>query len=73
MKPEQCIMIGDRVETDIAGGKAAKLAATIWISFDSSYQTLPSKDNCPDFIINNVLELKQILAELTVDNLNTIS
>lgn len=65
MKPEQCIIIGDRVETDIEGGKNANIAATIWIHFDPSYQKLPDENNCPDFIVTNVMGLKQILSQLT--------
>lgn len=64
VKPEQCIIIGDRVETDIEGGKKANLAATIWIRFDPSYQRLPDENNCPDFIVDNVMGLKQILSQL---------
>lgn len=65
VKPDQCLIIGDRVETDIAGGKNARLGATVWINFDSSYQTLPNENNYPDFTLHNVMELKNVLEELT--------
>lgn len=65
MKPEHCIIVGDRVETDILGGKNANFAATFWINNESGYQTSPTAENHPDFIINHVLDLKQIFAKLT--------
>ncbi|XP_065214358.1 N-acylneuraminate-9-phosphatase [Planococcus citri] len=65
VKPEQCVIIGDRIETDIEGGKNASLAATIWIHHtNDSYQLLPGENNCPDFVINKVTELKEILCQL---------
>lgn len=66
VKPEQCIIVGDRIETDIEGGKNANLCATIWIHHtnDDSYQLLPGENNCPDFVVNKVIELKEILCQL---------
>lgn len=73
VKPDQCLIVGDRVETDIEGGKKAGLGATVWVNFDSSYQTLPNENNYPDFIINNILELKNVLSNITPKNWGQIS
>ena len=73
VKPEQCIIIGDRLETDIIGGKNANFLATIWVKYDSDYQMNPTVETCPDFIISHVLEMKQIIAQLTDGNWDNIS
>lgn len=54
-------MVGDKLETDILGGKEANFAATAWIS-DS-----PWLQNChfhPDFVLTTVTELPHVLSLL---------
>ncbi len=62
-------MIGDRVETDIQGAKNAHFAATIWINYNMSYQTLPNENNYPDYTVNDVLDVKDVLSQLNLQNL----
>ena len=66
--PENCVMVGDRIDTDIAGGKCAGLAATVWIPLihpaTASNKNFPSVDcidHQPDFTICHVLDLATIL------------
>lgn len=64
--PEQCVMVGDRIDTDIAGGKMAGLAATVWIPLIptasvKNFPSVDSNDHQPDFTICHVLDLASIL------------
>jgi len=57
-------MVGDRLDTDIAGGKKAGLAATVWIPLaDRSNQKASESvmKSPPDFTIHNVLDLAPML------------
>ena len=36
VRPDKCVMVGDRFETDIIGGQSAGLAAAIWIPLNSA-------------------------------------
>lgn len=56
VSPTRCCMIGDRIETDILGGKLAGLAATFWIPLNPS-EKLRLNDEKPDFTIESLLEL----------------
>lgn len=55
--PEKSCMIGDRLETDIVGGKLAGLAATFWIPLQSSMDHCTSGHETPDFVIESVMDL----------------
>lgn len=50
-------MVGDKLETDILGGKEAQLAATIWISGPDSPRPFEFH---PDFTLASVLDLNRI-------------
>ena len=52
--PSNCVMVGDKLETDIRGGINASLGATIWLT---ATQHSPHPNPCPDFTINSVSEL----------------
>ncbi len=59
VEPFECLMIGDKIETDIVGGFEAQLGITVWVPSErgESYQgTQP-----PDFTIPDVSHLLQIL------------
>ncbi|XP_063605407.1 neurochondrin homolog [Penaeus indicus] len=62
VRPSECIMVGDKLETDILGGLNAGLAATVWIN---SKNKDPSKEVQPAFTINDVTQLPDILPNLT--------
>ncbi|XP_046658511.1 N-acylneuraminate-9-phosphatase isoform X1 [Homalodisca vitripennis] len=58
VQPENCVMVGDKLETDILGGKEARLAATVWISGPESPRAFQLQ---PDFTLASVLELPRLL------------
>ncbi|XP_017320259.1 N-acylneuraminate-9-phosphatase [Ictalurus punctatus] len=62
VKPQDCIMVGDSLDTDIQGGFDARVRATVWIN--KSIDTRPENSVTPDFTIRSVLDLRNILAEL---------
>ncbi|RZB39034.1 N-acylneuraminate-9-phosphatase [Asbolus verrucosus] len=59
VKPQQCIMVGDKLETDILGGAEANLGGTVWVPL-SDIQVdgnLPQ----PDHVIEHVTDLPDLL------------
>lgn len=56
VKPESCIMVGDKLETDISGGIEAGLAGTVWITTAEKPRLSPD-DPKPDFTIRYVTDL----------------
>ncbi|XP_045453136.1 N-acylneuraminate-9-phosphatase [Melitaea cinxia] len=57
VEPSTCIMVGDKLETDIKGGKEAELGGTVWIPLQ--YDEMES--DLPDFKIQKVTELPEVL------------
>lgn len=62
VKPQDCIMVGDSLDTDIQGGINAGVRATVWIN--KSRGTLPDNGVTPDYTIPSVLDLPNVLAQL---------
>nr|XP_033324048.1 N-acylneuraminate-9-phosphatase-like [Megalopta genalis] len=60
VKPEKCIMVGDKLETDILGGIKAGFGSTIWIPISDNSRLL-EEDPQPDFIITHITDLLNIL------------
>ncbi|KAK7140595.1 hypothetical protein R3I94_013015 [Phoxinus phoxinus] len=60
--PQDCIMVGDSLSTDIQGGVNAGVRATVWINSDC--KSLPQGSVTPDYTIPSVLNLNDVLAEL---------
>ncbi|CRK90158.1 CLUMA_CG003872, isoform B [Clunio marinus] len=60
--PNDCIMVGDKIETDIKGASEAGLMASVWLPLnypdpvDVSQRTI-----YPDITISNIYELKSLL------------
>ncbi|XP_019758831.2 N-acylneuraminate-9-phosphatase isoform X2 [Dendroctonus ponderosae] len=63
VKPKNCLMVGDKLETDIQGGFDAGLSATVWISRNTHYY-LTETDPKPDYILSNIMEFKYLIANL---------
>lgn len=60
VKPHTCIMVGDKLETDILGGIEADLGGTVWIpTVDKPRVT--GDDPQPDFTIKFITDLYGIL------------
>lgn len=70
-QPEQCAIIGDKLETDVQGGVESKLGITVWLPLPKDLQLAHDKIDLselddhirPDFIVHNVLDLPSILPE----------
>ncbi|XP_010901519.2 N-acylneuraminate-9-phosphatase [Esox lucius] len=56
-----CVMVGDSLDTDIAGGANAGVRATVWINNTGSSSEGLTK---PDYTIPSVLDLPEVLAKL---------
>ncbi|XP_068243911.1 neurochondrin homolog [Palaemon carinicauda] len=61
VNPTVCIMVGDKIETDILGGINAGVGATIWIN---ASEISPPDSVTPDFTVKNVTEILDILPQL---------
>ncbi|XP_011310128.1 N-acylneuraminate-9-phosphatase [Fopius arisanus] len=60
VRPSSCIMVGDKLESDIKGGIESGLAGTVWIPLTD--KTRPSVDDPkPDYTIKHVTDLMGIL------------
>lgn len=62
VKPNDCIMVGDSLDTDIQGGVDAGVRATVWIN--KSTDALSENSVTPDYTIPSVLDLPRVLAKL---------
>ncbi|KAM3931559.1 N-acylneuraminate-9-phosphatase [Leptodactylus fuscus] len=60
VKPEDCVMVGDNLDTDILGGLNAGLKATIWLNKNGSSNPKPT----PHYIINCMTRLPDVLRNL---------
>ncbi|XP_006638877.2 N-acylneuraminate-9-phosphatase [Lepisosteus oculatus] len=60
VKPSECIMVGDSLDTDIQGGSTAGVRATVWVSANDR----PASAVTPDYTIATVLELPRILEDM---------
>ncbi|KAM3606011.1 uncharacterized protein V6R79_009095 [Siganus canaliculatus] len=62
VEAQDCVMVGDSLDTDVQGGFNAGVRATVWIS--SAGRVLPDGSVKPDYTIPTVLDLPGILAQL---------
>lgn len=62
VEPQNCIMVGDSLDTDIQGGINAGVQATVWIK--KSNGSPADNGITPDYTISSVLNLPSILAHL---------
>nr|XP_031846637.1 N-acylneuraminate-9-phosphatase-like [Nomia melanderi] len=60
VKPEKCVMVGDKLETDILGGIEAGFGRTVWIPISDKPRLL-KEDPQPDFTITHITDLLHIL------------
>lgn len=65
VEPQQCVMIGDKLETDILGGIISKLGGTVWVPFNGN--KLKHSDPVPDYIVQNILTIHTILPQIKSD------
>lgn len=65
VEPRHCIMVGDKLDTDILGGASSKLGGTVWIPLND--RKLKNGDPVPDYVIQNVLHLPALLPQIQND------
>ncbi|NOZ76860.1 MAG: HAD-IA family hydrolase, partial [Euryarchaeota archaeon] len=64
VSPSECVMVGDRLDTDIAGGKAVGMR-TIRIAKGKYGRKSPANpDETPDVEISEISELPEALKEI---------
>jgi HAD superfamily hydrolase (TIGR01457 family) len=61
LRPEDCILIGDRLETDIRMGKEAGIATGIVLTGVTDEKTLKESSIHPDFIFQSIAEVENLL------------
>ncbi|XP_069463892.1 N-acylneuraminate-9-phosphatase [Ambystoma mexicanum] len=61
VQPQDCVMVGDNLDTDIQGGLNAGLKATIWVNKAAPVGRKENLVPLPDFTIHSVLDLPNIL------------
>lgn len=64
LAPAECILVGDRIDTDIAPGKAAGMATIQFRSGRWRRQRPRSEAETPDAVVTDVVELEAALAIL---------
>lgn len=62
VEAQDCVMVGDSLDTDIQGGCNAGVRATVWIRRAGG--AVPDGSVKPDYTISTVLDLPDILAQL---------
>ena len=63
-KPEETLMVGDRLETDILGANQLGIQTVALLSGVSSREEIKASDIQPDFIYEDILALHQALIEV---------
>lgn len=61
LSPQDCLLVGDRLETDIVMGKKAGMATALVLSGVSSRETLSHSSWQPDFVWDSVAEILNFL------------
>ncbi|KAG8233049.1 hypothetical protein J437_LFUL004269 [Ladona fulva] len=59
--PSACLMVGDKLETDILGGKEAALAATVWVTPPKCPGLGLNNHPKPDFVLDKVTDILRLL------------
>ena len=61
LKPDDCILIGDRLETDIKMGKESGIATGIVLTGVTDEKTLKESSIYPDFIFQSIADLQDLM------------
>jgi HAD superfamily hydrolase (TIGR01457 family) len=61
LKPEDCILIGDRLETDIKMGRESGMATGIVLTGVTDEKTLKESSIHPDFIFQSIADIENLL------------
>ena len=58
LPPERCLMVGDRIETDILMGNNFGLATALVMSGVTDQKTLEASEIEPDYVLSSVADLR---------------
>ena len=61
LKPDDCVLIGDRLETDIKMGKESGIATGIVLTGVTDEKTLKESSIHPDFIFQSIADLQDLM------------
>ncbi len=61
LKPQDCILIGDRLETDIRMGKESGIATSLVLTGVTDEKTLRDSSIQPDFVFQSIAEVANLL------------
>jgi arabinose operon protein AraL len=61
VRPERCMMVGDRLETDIRMGQAAGMVTAVVLTGVSGRENVAQMAQPPDFVIENLGELPGLI------------
>ena len=61
LKPEDCILIGDRLETDIKMGRDSGIATGIVLTGVTDEKTLKETSIPPDFVFQTITDVENLL------------
>jgi len=61
LKPEDCVLIGDRLETDIKMGKESGIATGIVLTGVTDEKTLKETSIPPDFIFQSIADVENLI------------
>lgn len=62
VKPEETVMIGDRLDTDILAGERAGMPTVLVLTGVSTREDLASADALPDFVVSDLPSLVEVLS-----------
>lgn len=62
LPPQRCLMVGDRLETDIRMGQEAGMQTAVVLTGVASREDVEALDAPPDFIVENLGELVRLLS-----------
>jgi ribonucleotide monophosphatase NagD (HAD superfamily) len=61
LPPERCMMVGDRLETDIAMGQHAGMLTAVTLTGVSKREDVARMTNPPTFVIENLGEIPALV------------
>ena len=59
--PERCLMVGDRIETDIRMGERAGMTTVLVLSGVTDRETIDAVDVEPDFVLDSLADVDEVL------------
>ncbi|KAF3781209.1 N-acylneuraminate-9-phosphatase [Nymphaea thermarum] len=61
-RPEESVMVGDKLKTDVQGARNANLLAAVWVNVHGIVDIPEDVTARPSYTISNVIELPQVLS-----------